>query len=133
MAQRYATVSDVVALFPALSGADETSLEAWLDATQGLISLTVWGSLASQGHACLAAHNAAVAGVFADVPGAAGENGPVTSEANGPASRQYAPPAFYADGTEALYSGSPYGRKYLEFRRQIIGRGIAIISNMRGV
>jgi hypothetical protein len=133
MAQRHATVSDITALFPATAGADSAVLEAWLDATEPLISLAVWGTLASQAHACLAAHNAAVAGAFASVPGAAGEIGPITLEANGPASRQYAPPAFYADGTEALYTGSPYGRKYIEFRRQIIGRGVAIISNMRSV
>ena len=133
MANRYATTADVIALFPALAAGDAGVLAAigeWLTATQPLISLTVWGVLASQGHACLAAHNAAVAGAFVLVPGAPGENGIVTSEANGPASRSFGVWMGWGPD-EGLYSSSPYGRKYIEFRRQIVGRGVALISNMR--
>lgn len=133
MAQSYATVSDVVALFPALAGADAAALGAWLTATQPMISLATYGALASQAHACLAAHNAAVAGVFDDVPGAAGESGQITGEGNGPASRQYATSALYSLGTDAIYTGSPYGRKFVEFRRMALARvgGSAVISNGR--
>jgi hypothetical protein len=133
MAQRYATVSDVVALFPALSGADAVALGTWLDATSPMIGLAVYGPLASQAHACLAAHNAAVAGVFDDVPGAATESGQVMGESNGPASRQYASSALYSLGADAIWTGSPYGRKYVEFRRMALARvgGSAVISNGR--
>ena len=133
MAQRYALIGDVVALFPALAGADAVALQAWLDATQPMISLATYGTLASQAHACLSAHNAAVAGVFDDVPGAAGESGQVMGESNGPASRQYASSALYSLGADAIWTGSPYGRKYVEFRRMALARvgGSAVISNGR--
>jgi hypothetical protein len=133
MAQRHATVSDITALFPATAGADSAVLEAWLDATEPLISLAVWGTIASQAHACLAAHNAAVAGAFAGVPGAPGEVGIVSAEANGPASRSFSVVSPSGSADEGLYLSTPYGRKFVEFRRQIIGRGVAIISNMRSV
>lgn len=43
--------------------------------------------------------------------------GPLSAEANGPASRQFAVSSVNATADESLYSTTPYGRRFLAFRR----------------
>lgn len=128
MAKRYATDDEILALAPELAGVAEALRDAWREYAECLVGLSFWGAKASRAHALYTAHYITVApdggpdgagGVFA---------GPITAEANGPASRSYAAPAVGTTPGDAELAGSVYGLALIKLRRTVRPRsGIAVM------
>ena len=127
MAQRAATVAEVrLRLGPAFTDPPITDevVNLYLGDTACFIS-SVFGDCQSQAHAYAAAHCVAMSPYAASIPGQAGWFGLLAGEANGPASRSWAVPA--QDAGDLPWSGSMWGRKFLEYRRARWGKGSAVL------
>jgi Protein of unknown function (DUF4054) len=108
---------------PELNRLPNHTIELWLAVSSLQIGLSRWGSAASHAHALLTAH------YLTQCPGHDGlggdEVGPLTSEANGPASRSFAS----APPSDAELGATSYGRAYLTLRRAVRGRGSGVVGN----
>lgn len=134
MPQRYATIAEIRACGPMLSANDHQTdgsgpfpdalLTSCASQAQHLIGLSVWGELASDGHALLSAHFAAQA-----VTGAFGPAGPAVSEtmADG-VSRTYASPTSTGSIEDDLRRTS-YGVRYLQLRAIVLARHGTILGS----
>lgn len=122
MAARHATLAEVLALAPELTGR-EARISHWLTFTADThIGLAAWTTTASQGHAALVAH------IVTSEPGSAAsggvEAGPIVSAALGPSSVSFAAPQL----TDEYLSTTWYGRLYQDLCRGIDGRGTGIVA-----
>lgn len=75
MAERVATSSDVIALYPEFSGVTGSLLTTWLEVTEEMIDAECFGALQSQAQAMLTAHFIAMVPGSGVTPGA-----PITSK-----------------------------------------------------
>jgi hypothetical protein len=123
MPQRLATVAEVLAVACEFSETPEPVVQMWMEIAADMIGVSRWGDRASRGHALLSAHLLAV-NVGPDGLGGI-EAGPLTAEADGPASRSFAAPPI----TDASIETTNYGRTYMALRRTVTGRGTGIVIN----
>lgn len=129
MAQRYATDAEVLALAPELAGIAEPMRLAWLDITRCWLSPSVIGHCCSQAHAMLTAH--ALTTLPSGGPGGGGgaPTGPLSGEANGPASRSYATPPVGTTPGDAELATSAYGLMYISLSRTWKTRTSAVLMS----
>lgn len=130
MAARYATRSDVCGahgapggVAPEFNGVPDATLDIWIGVAKDMIGLHRFGKRASDAHALLVAHLLSV--TVGDSEGAGSlEAGPITSEANGPASRSFATPGL--DDSQLALSG--YGRTFMTVRNIVRGRTTGVVG-----
>lgn len=110
MPQSYVEYAKLITLAPEFADLDQPFVDEWIIFTQQMVSLTFWGECAEAAHFLVTGHfleTLPEGGL--DGAGTGAETGPLTAEANGPASRSF---ASLAKGGESGWASSSYGRKY---------------------
>jgi hypothetical protein len=127
MAARLATNAEVRSLaaeFADTATFPDALLTVWSVFAARFVGLQAWSDDASDGHAMLVAHY-----ITRSAAGALGPSGPLTAEANGPASRSFAAPP-PGPPTEAELRTTFYGQAFLALRGVVLARcGTMIVAN----
>lgn len=140
MAQRLATRAEIVGeagtpggVAPDFNGVTDDQLAVWTIIAAHNVEPNRWRNLASEGHALLTAHYLATAPGLGLSDGGLDEGeamGPLSAEADGPASRsfgQFSGESLAAE--DALLATTPYGRAFLQLRRVVRGFGTVSVAN----
>lgn len=141
MAARLATRAEICGelgipggVAPELNDATDDQVEVWSEVAALTCYPSRWRSLTSSAHALLTAHYLATApglGLAEDGGDLAEVAGPLTAEADGPASRSFGAAAGSEalPATDALLATTAYGRAFLQLRRAQRGFGAFVVGN----
>lgn len=128
----YATAADVKLIAPEFEDVDDSWIDLWIQCAQEKLSPRRFGRLLCKCSALWVAHFLAVSPQTPDDSGGiateSDENGVLTAEADGPASRSFGLLAVAEDADGTGYGSTKYGRMFMVLRRCVRGTGSGVVA-----